>query len=373
MIASLSRRFAAALAVLLIPISASAAAVTYDYRVLIDADNDATTGCTVVTASGLFKGVEQVVTTHVLVNGASATVTGVSRQSCTDPVANLFSSDLVFDGGGWSVGLANGTQTVETHVPMSVLGTTARVRLGFTVTSGTQIDDISSSGGAANGAILYPAILPPHHRAAGKATARVITLDGQLSDWDGLEPVAFGGSLAAPSLRLLNAWAFMGETEFYFAITSQTNNAAPTANDDNYSVVSGGTLGIAVPGVLTNDTDPNHKPLTAALVNDASEGALTLNADGSFTYTNNGGPATVDHFQYKANNGTLDSNTALVTIDIPSDTAPPPVKPAFTSPDHATFQAGTAKTFHITTTPDHPAVTVNKQSGTLPSGLVFTE
>ena len=42
---------------------------------------------------------------------------------------------------------------------------------------------------------------------------------------------------------------------------------------------------MAAPGVLGNDTDPDGDPLTAVLVTGPSHGSLTLNADGSFTYT----------------------------------------------------------------------------------------
>jgi len=52
--------------------------------------------------------------------------------------------------------------------------------------------------------------------------------------------------------------------------------------DDTYSVEKSGTLNIAAPGLLGNDTDTD--PITAIKVSDPAHGALTLNADGSFTY-----------------------------------------------------------------------------------------
>ena len=51
---------------------------------------------------------------------------------------------------------------------------------------------------------------------------------------------------------------------------------------------------------------PTATPLTAVLVSGPAHGTLTLNADGSFTYTptaNYNGP---DSFTYKANDGTAD-------------------------------------------------------------------
>ena len=42
---------------------------------------------------------------------------------------------------------------------------------------------------------------------------------------------------------------------------------------------------VAAPGVLGNDTDGDADPLTAILNTDVSHGVLTLNANGSFSYT----------------------------------------------------------------------------------------
>jgi len=136
MIASCARRVAALFAALLFPLSAAAATQNFDFRVLIDTDNDATTGCTVATATGLFKGVEQILITRVSANGTTGTVTGVTRQICTDPIANAFSAELPVDGGGWPITMTpGGSMLVETHIPNAVVGSSPRYRLNFTVDS----------------------------------------------------------------------------------------------------------------------------------------------------------------------------------------------------------------------------------------------
>jgi len=105
---------------------------------------------------------------------------------------------------------------------------------------------------------------------------------------------------------------------------------APIANADNYAVVRGQTLTVAAAsGVLANDSDPQSKPLTAALVSGVAHGTLTLNADGSFTYTNDSSSATSDAFTYRANNGTTTSSAATVTIAI-NDVPPVAVADSFT-------------------------------------------
>src|SRR4029079_1618714 len=49
-------------------------------------------------------------------------------------------------------------------------------------------------------------------------------------------------------------------------ITVTPVNDAPVANNDTYSVNEGGTLNVATPGVLSNDTDPDGPTATAILV-----------------------------------------------------------------------------------------------------------
>ncbi len=68
--------------------------------------------------------------------------------------------------------------------------------------------------------------------------------------------------------------------------------------------------------MLGNDSDTEDNPLTAGLVDSVLHGTLTLNADGSFTYTHNGTENTSDSFTYRANDGIADSNVATVTITI---------------------------------------------------------
>ena len=58
-------------------------------------------------------------------------------------------------------------------------------------------------------------------------------------------------------------------------------------------------------------------PLTAILVSGPAHGTLTLNADGSFSYTPDANFNGADSFTYKANDGTADSNVATVTSPSP--------------------------------------------------------
>lgn len=112
-----------------------------------------------------------------------------------------------------------------------------------------------------------------------------------------------------------------------WSFTTGSGNSAPIAADDVYNTNEDEALTVAAPGVLMNDADADNDPLTAVKVSDPTHGALTLNADGSFTYT----PATdftgADSFTYQANDGAADSNTATVTINV-NQVTPPPVLPS---------------------------------------------
>ncbi|HZR79606.1 MAG TPA: FG-GAP-like repeat-containing protein [Candidatus Binatia bacterium] len=59
---------------------------------------------------------------------------------------------------------------------------------------------------------------------------------------------------------------------------------APIARDDAYDLDTGQVLNVPAAGVLGNDTDPNHDPLTVELVRGPASGELELRPDGSFTY-----------------------------------------------------------------------------------------
>jgi len=95
--------------------------------------------------------------------------------------------------------------------------------------------------------------------------------------------------------------------------------APPEANDDTYSVISGQSLSISGPGVLSNDTDVDGDALTAVLLGDVSNGLLVLNSDGGFTYDADPGFVGVDSFTYQANDGQSLSSLATVDIDVNED------------------------------------------------------
>src|SRR5205814_1818859 len=99
-------------------------------------------------------------------------------------------------------------------------------------------------------------------------------------------------------------------------ITVNSQNDAPLALDDTYTVNEDTTLSVSAPGVLANDSDVEADPLSAVLVSSPAHGALTLNSDGSFSYTPAADYNGSDSFTYKANDGNLDSAVATVSITV---------------------------------------------------------
>jgi VCBS repeat-containing protein len=99
-------------------------------------------------------------------------------------------------------------------------------------------------------------------------------------------------------------------------------NDAPTVVSDGYAVLEGQTLTVTAPGVLGNDADVDGDSLSASLDVGPQNGTLSLDADGSFTYTPNAGYYGYDSFSYDANDGNGGAATGLVTIYVRSNAVP---------------------------------------------------
>ena len=101
-------------------------------------------------------------------------------------------------------------------------------------------------------------------------------------------------------------------------------NDCPTTVTDTYVVDEGGILIVdSLNGLLNNDSDINGDKLFAykdsdpKVLEDHSESKkslVTVNEDGSFTYTHGGGEGELDYFLYYANDGVCDSPPDTVKI-----------------------------------------------------------
>ena len=132
-------------------------------------------------------------------------------------------------------------------------------------------------------------------------------------------------------------------TDDLFDVTVVSINDGPTTNPETISVVSGNTATTLNDGVTTsvlaNDVDPESNPITAQLITTTINGALTLNTNGTFSYTHDGSATSTDTFFYRATDGFIPGNTVSVTIYINN----PPVAITETI---AVLEAGTATTLN---------------------------
>jgi hypothetical protein len=101
-------------------------------------------------------------------------------------------------------------------------------------------------------------------------------------------------------------------------------NVPPVAANDTYFTDMNVPVTIAAAGVLANDTQDDDSPLTSRRVRERTggpaHGTLTLNENGSFTYTPNAGFFGEDHFSYTADNGRWSGDTAVL-LSGPSNAA----------------------------------------------------
>ena len=111
-----------------------------------------------------------------------------------------------------------------------------------------------------------------------------------------------------------------------FTLTVAGLNDAPLAQDDAYRMIQRGTLTVAAPGMLANDSDPDAGDTLAAVNFGAlspAGGTLVRNADGSFSFTPPLSFTGTKRFSYQAQDGQgALSNVATVAITVSANRPP---------------------------------------------------
>ncbi len=161
-------------------------------------------------------------------------------------------------------------------------------------------------------------------------------------------------------------------------ITVRPVEDTPVGAPDFYATDEDTPLTVSAPGVLANDSDADGDALTARYMGNAANGQVTLNLDGSFTFTPNANFNGTGSFDYRVNDGTLNSQNATVTITVNAVND----APVATDVDAGMVAAGgsatgrlaatdvdnppAALTYAVVDAPAHGTVTVNSPFGTLP-------
>jgi VCBS repeat-containing protein len=111
--------------------------------------------------------------------------------------------------------------------------------------------------------------------------------------------------------------------------TKPLPNTAPVATDDSYDATSNATLNVsATKGVLANDSDAQGDALTASVVAQPAHGTVTMQSNGSFTYTPAADYWGVDSFTYRTSDGKVYSSNATVWLTVASANVAAPVAAA---------------------------------------------
>src|SRR5207244_1708669 len=102
------------------------------------------------------------------------------------------------------------------------------------------------------------------------------------------------------------------------SITVTPVNDPPVANNDSATVAEGGTVTVLVStaaSVLANDTDAEGNTLTATKLSNPAHGSVTLNADGTFSYSHDGSETASDSFTYNTNDNATTNGSPLSLHD----------------------------------------------------------
>ncbi|AJZ75402.2 beta strand repeat-containing protein [Candidatus Nitrosotenuis cloacae] len=149
----------------------------------------------------------------------------------------------------------------------------------------------------------------------------------------GFEPdETFFVNISTPSFGIISDSQGIG------TILNDDVSLPPVAVNDSYTTNEDTMLTVPAPGVLGNDSDGDTPTITSVLIAGPTHGILTLNPNGSFTYTPNANYFGADSFTYKANDGANNSDPATVSITIlPINDAPKTINDSYIANEDVTL------------------------------------
>lgn len=316
------------------------------------------------------------------------TTAGVSYSQATVTGSVDVSGSTLATGMGYTPTLGDTFTIVDNDGSDAVVGTFSGLAEGATFTSGSRLLRISYIGGTGNDIVLAVDQFAPVAVADTYVTAEDTLLSvpapgvlGNDSDVDSSPITATIVAYPTHGVIVLDANGsffyepnpdYSGPDSFTYtasdglaasntatvAITVDAVNDAAVALSDAYSTSEETQLVVTAPGILANDTDPEGSALTAVLVSGPTNGTLTLNADGSFTYTPAFNFDGTDSFSYRAFDGTTLGNTVAVSISVTGSNDPPIAgADAYTATEDTVLVVGAPGVLANDTDPEGSALT----------------
>jgi large repetitive protein len=357
-----------------------APAAAQRYSALLDTDQNAASGCSVVTAAGTVNGVEWRVTATV--DGIPQQVVTVERAQCQNGVFAAPIPQVANHPVGLNNGLA-GADVIELAVVLAQLsGLRGETRLHFLAESDDGANLVQGMLLALPGyapfqppeliptlqwlgiaILIFAMLLLARRNRALRGAAVVMMLvgmgvvwaanfiaDGQVGDWVGESPLLVGppdnGSNGDASVQIRAVWAATeaGQAFFRFDVLD-VENQAPSADALTELTPEDQPLTVTLSG-----SDPEGSPLTFAIVQAPANGTLgTITPISASTaeviYTPAADYFGSDSFSYSSNDGQYDSIPALVSITI----TPVNDAPSFIGQDATIFESGGAQTAIVAT------------------------
>ena len=190
----------------------------------------------------------------------------------------------------------------------------------------------SNAGRAPATSVIITDVLPSELTRVGFDSSRPITPTGGVSyTWSvgnltssqrgvvtitGVVSTGLPAGHAFTNTATITAATVASDTNNSVSVAVTIANLPPVAMDDSYTTTEDIPVTVTAAGVLANDRDLNGDPLVSMPDTQPGSGTLTLNSDGSFTYTPTLDYNGVDTFSYHAHDGTADSNIATATLTV---------------------------------------------------------
>jgi hypothetical protein len=289
--------------------SGSALGLQSSFDLMVDADLDTATGCTVTAPEGSFTGIETIYRTQVFsAAGGDATVSAIERHDCVDPGTNTFGPAQLVDAGGWPVGIGNGEDgfnVIETYIPLGSGEAANSIRIGLIASD--ELDNtgaLFTSEAGGDGAIILGGVSVagiPVLGAGGLVLTGVLLMGAGMATFRrrrratlaSIALLASGGAIGAVGVLDGNTAGWTSAD--LLATTNVTDSASGVDIRALFgrTVVADGRRYFRIDAALQfPDANTTLSPSASALmlsVNDASADPVLGGSPRTITFTNTGG------------------------------------------------------------------------------------